>query len=46
MGSVGRSLLAILIVAGIVGLIAFARGAPEHGEPNQAPAAAIAVLAG
>jgi hypothetical protein len=34
-----RWVVAILIVAAIVGLVAFARGAPEHGEPT-APAAA------
>ncbi|HET9756296.1 MAG TPA: hypothetical protein VFP66_07325 [Candidatus Limnocylindrales bacterium] len=33
-----RWVLAILIVAAIVGLVAFARGAPEHAEPT-APAA-------
>jgi hypothetical protein len=34
-----RWVLAILIVAAIVGLVAFARGAPEHGEPTAPPAA-------
>ena len=34
-----RWVLAILIVAAIVGLVAFARGEPEHGEPTAPPAA-------
>ena len=46
MNGVGRSILAIVIVAAIVGLIAFARGEPEHGEPGQSPAAAVAASAG
>jgi hypothetical protein len=46
MGSVGRSILAIVVAAAIVGLIAFARGEPEHGEPGQSPTAAIGTLAG
>jgi hypothetical protein len=46
MSSVGRSILAIVIVAGIVGLIAFARGEPEHGEPVPSPTAAFSAPAG
>jgi hypothetical protein len=46
MGSVGRSLLAIAVAAAIVGLIAFARGEPKHGEPGQSPAAVLATSAG
>jgi hypothetical protein len=46
MNGVGRSLLAIVVIAAIVGLIAFARGEPEHGEPVQSPAAALAPSAG
>ena len=34
-----RWVLAILVVAAIVGLVAFARGEPEHGEPTAPPAA-------
>jgi hypothetical protein len=36
-----RWVVAILITAAIVGLVAFARGEPQHAEPT-APAAAIA----
>jgi hypothetical protein len=39
-----RWVVAILIVAGIVAMIAFARGEPEHGEPT-APAAGWVVEA-
>ena len=46
MNGVGRSILAIVVVAAIVGLIAFARGAPERGEPVQSPTAALATSAG
>jgi hypothetical protein len=46
MNGVGRSLLAIVVVAAIVGLIAFARGEPEHGEPGQQAAAALVAPAG
>jgi hypothetical protein len=45
MNGVGRSLLAIVVVAAIVGLIAFARGEPEHGEPVQSPTAALVTSA-
>jgi hypothetical protein len=38
-----RWVAVIFIVAGIIALIAFARGAPEHGEPT-APPAVIQVL--
>jgi len=34
-----RWVVAILIVAAIVGLVAFARGDPEHGDPTAPPAA-------
>ncbi len=34
-----RWVAAILIVAAIIGLLAFARGEPEHGEPTAPPAA-------
>ena len=34
-----RWVVAILMVAAIIGLIAFARGTPEHGEPTAPPAA-------
>ena len=36
-----RWVVAILIVAAIIGLIAFARGVPEHGDPTAPPAAAL-----
>jgi hypothetical protein len=36
-----RWVVAILIVAAIVGLVAFARGEPEHGGPRLAVAAAV-----
>ncbi len=35
-----RWVVVILVVAAIIGLIAFARGDPEHGEPT-APTAVI-----
>ena len=34
-----RWVVAILIVAAIIALVAFARGEPEHGEPTAPPAA-------
>ncbi len=34
-----RWVLAILIVAAIIGLVAFARGDPQHAEPTAPPAA-------
>lgn len=46
MGIVGRSILAMAVAAAIVGLIAFARGTPEHREPDQAPTAAYSASAG
>jgi hypothetical protein len=46
MNGVGRSILAIVVIAAIVGLIAFARGEPEHGEPVQSPTAAFSASAG
>jgi hypothetical protein len=42
----GRSILAIVVVAAIVVLIAFARGEPGHGDPGQSPTAALATSAG
>ena len=39
-----RWLVGILIAAAIVGLLAFARGTPEHGEPT-APPAALGIVA-
>ncbi len=39
-----RWVVAILIAAAIIGLLAFARGEPEHGEPT-APATALVVEA-
>ena len=38
-----RWVVAILVVAAIIALVAFARGDPEHGEPT-APPAAIQVV--
>jgi hypothetical protein len=46
MNGIGRSILAIVVAAAIVGLIAFARGEPEHGEPVQSPTAACGTSAG
>jgi hypothetical protein len=40
-----RWVVAIVAAAGIVALVAFARGTPEHAEPT-APAAAIVIVAG
>jgi hypothetical protein len=34
-----RWVVAILIVAAIIGLVTFARGEPRHGEPTAPPAA-------
>ena len=34
-----RWVVAILVVAAIIALVAFARGEPEHGEPTAPPAA-------
>jgi hypothetical protein len=39
-----RWVVAILVVAAIIGLIAFARGEPEHGEPT-APTAVVQMAA-
>ncbi len=36
-----RWVVAILVVAAIIGLIVFARGVPEHGDPTPPPLAAI-----
>ena len=36
-----RWVVAILVVAAIVGLVALARGEPEHGEPTAPPAARV-----
>ena len=36
-----RWVVAILVVAAIIGLIAFARGVPEHGGPTPPPVAAL-----
>jgi hypothetical protein len=37
-----RWVVAILITAAIIGLVAFARGTPQHAEPTAPPAAATA----
>ena len=34
-----RWVVAILVVAAIIALVAFARGEPEHGEPTPPPVA-------
>ena len=36
-----RWVAAILIVAAIIALVAFARGDPEHGDPTAPPAALV-----
>jgi hypothetical protein len=36
-----RWVVAILVVAAIIALVAFARGVPDHGEPTAPPAAAV-----
>jgi hypothetical protein len=36
-----RWVVAILIAAAIIGLLLFARGTPEHGEPTAPPAALV-----
>jgi hypothetical protein len=46
MGSLGRSLLALVVVAAIVGLIGLARGEPGHGEADPSPAAAAGAFPG
>ena len=40
-----RWVVAILVVAAIVALVAFARGDPQHGEPT-APAAIVVNMVG
>ena len=36
-----RWVVAILVVAAIVALVAFARGEPQHGEPTASPVALV-----
>ena len=43
MGGLGRSVLAIVVTAAIVGLLAFARGAPDRAHGEQAGASAIEI---
>lgn len=38
-----RWVVAIIVTAGIIALVAFARGTPEHAEPT-APAAAVVTV--
>ena len=38
-----RWVAAILIVAAIIALVAFARGDPEHGDPTAPPAALVII---
>jgi hypothetical protein len=40
-----RWIVAILVVAAIIGLVAFARGEPEHGDPKPATVVATEVAA-
>jgi hypothetical protein len=39
-----RSVVAVFVVLAILGLIAYARGTPAHGEPTPPPAASITVV--
>jgi len=41
-----RWVIAILVVAAIIALVAFARGDPGHGEPDASPAALIVNVVG
>ena len=36
-----RLVVAILVVAAIIGLLVFVRGEPEHGEPTAPPPATV-----
>ena len=38
-----RWVVAILVVAAIIALVAFARGDPEHGDPTVPPAALVII---
>jgi hypothetical protein len=46
MDGLGRSLLALVAAAAIIGLIAFARGEPGRNETAQTPTARVGLFAG
>jgi hypothetical protein len=46
MDGLGRTLVALAAAAAIICLIAFARGEPGRGEPDQTPTAQVGLFAG
>jgi hypothetical protein len=46
MDGLGRTLVALVVAAAIIGLIGFARGEPGRGEPGQTPTARVGLFAG
>ena len=46
MDGLGRSLLALVVAAAIIGLIGFARGEPDRDQTAQTPTARVGLFAG